>query len=285
MESLRTKNGGTFQKDELIFSKKAKSFYRVKEHPELAIEEFLDLVWSDDGQKYEKIPGKGRLNATINDMLFELMKGQYLDKHRTMPIFTHYQSNFTNSEAECLIKWVEEVLPLEVIIRNRADGSFSDRYGIPKGTALKQSTCEFTLKDDSLGDPLINDDHILALGYATDLELQYMREAALAANQIMIPFFQAIGIELIDFKLVFGRLHKIAAGDPTNLRLIGELSPDVFRLRDLKTGESLDKDIFRHGLPGLSEAYNTVLEKMSAYYRQPRKGGPGAYDEQGIPLK
>jgi len=286
MKEVKFKNGMSYQKGGLIFSKKAKAFYEVVGHPELAIMKHLNVVASDDGKKSMEIAGKGLLNSTINDMLFELLRGQYTDHYGTTPIKTHYIAMSADDQTECLIKWAEQVIALEVIVRNQAYGSFSKRYGVPEGTKLSRPTCEFTLKDDALNDPLINEDHIQVLNIATDLELQHMREVALAVNRVMIAFFNEISIDLIDFKLVFGRLHKIAAGDPTNLRLIGEISPDTCRLRDQKTQKCLDKDIFRHGLAGLSEAYSSVSDKMIAYRKQcNRSYGIGSYDENGNALK
>lgn len=155
-------------------------------------------------------------------------------------------------------------IPLEAIARNQAYGSLCCNYGTAEGTKFECPNCEFTFKDDTRNDPTIAEDNIWAAGIATDIEVSHMREVALAVNQILIGFFQEISIELINFKLVLGREQDMI-GDCTNLRIIGEISPGICRLRDIKTGACLDKDIFRRGLTvdNLAKAYNAVSKKMT----------------------
>lgn len=291
--NIRSKMGdeNTYSIGELVFQKKAKAFYSVKEHPDLMIMRHLDIVASDDGEEQEAIAGKGRLNSAISSTLFELLGGQYVDTHQTTPIKTHYIGLVQNHPESCLIRRMAQVIPIEVIVRNRAYGSFIDKYGsifgVNEGVQFEQPTCEFTLKDDARRDPIIPWDHIIALNIATKIELKHMREVALAVNQILIEFFKVINIDLVDFKLVFGRQGDVV-GDFTNLRIIGEISPDTCRLRDVETKQCLDKDIFRRGLPGLSDAYKVVSQKMADYRRQQecvRVGIPASYDADGISLK
>lgn len=279
------KNGDRYQRGSLISQKKAKALYEVDDHPELMIMRFLDIVASDDGRTTMDAPGKGRFCGTINDMMFELLRRQYVDRHNTIPIKTHYISAAMNDPAECLVWRVKQPIALEVIVRNWAYGSFCRKYGVAEGMRFERPVCEFTLKDDTRNDPLIPEEHIWALEIADRLETEHMRSVALAANRILSEFFHLVGIELIDFKLVFGRISNVM-GDYSNLYVIGEISPDTCRLRDIKTGKCLDKDIFRKGLEGLPEAYQTVSQKLLAY-RNPEKHKHVAddYDENGIPFK
>lgn len=290
-QTLVTQSGEIYRKGEKVWQKKAKAFFAVEGHPELLIMRCLDVAASDDGQVEEQIPGKGKLNATISSILFELLHGRYADQHQSAPIKTHFVSASQNDPAECLVRRMAQVVPLEVIVRNRAYGSFvrdyGADYGVVEGERFAQPICAFTLKNDARRDPLIPNDHILALGIATQLEIDHMREVALAVNRVLIEFFQAINIDLADFKLVFGRQSDVV-GDYTNLRIIGEISPDTCRLRDIKTGKCLDKDIFRQGLSGLTEAYAVVSQKMLDQRDKDRKKGnkgDDAYDEFGNPLK
>lgn len=291
--NIRFKAGdeNTYDIGELVSRKKAKAFYSVKGHPDLMMMRHLDIVTSDDGGEKEKIVGKGRLNSAISSTLFELLSGQYVDSHQTTPIKTHYVGLVQNHPESCIIRRMAQVIPIEVIVRNRAYGSFIDKYGpifgVNEGAQFEQPTCEFTLKDDARHDPIIPWDHIVALNIATEIELKHMREVALAVNQILIEFFKVINIDLVDFKLVFGRQSDVV-GDFTNLRIIGEISPDTCRLRDIETKQCLDKDIFRRGLPGLSEAYEVVSQKIAEHRRQQeqvRIGIATLYDADGVSLK
>lgn len=255
------------QKGDIAIRKKTKDFYAVADHQGLLVMRFLDIITSDNGRTREEIPGKGELSATISKMLFELLSSRYVDRHHSIPIKTHYLGHSLDNPAECLVESMAQSIPLETLIRNRAYGSYCSRYKVAEGTKFEEPFCEFTLKDDARDDPPISVEEIIALGIATDIELEHMREVALAVNQILISFFQEIGIELIDFKLVFGRRGNVV-GDYTNIRIVGEISPDTCRLREIKTGKILDKDIYRQGLPGLSEAYAAVMQKMIEYDRE-----------------
>ncbi len=274
------------ERGKLLYRGSTNQLYAVRDHPELLIIRHLDKVTRDNSTKSISIPGKGVLVNQISNTLLELLNGKHTNpENRHTPIKTHFFAPF--SETEVLVWRVEEPMPLEVIIRNRADGSFSRKYGVPVGQALARPICEFTLKNDQLKDPLMNDDQILALELAHRCELDHMREVALAANRIMQEFFLEINIELIDFKLDFGRLTKSARGDYTNLRIIGEISPDTCRLIDRSSGKYLDKEIFRQGLPGLAEAYETVSQKISERSRElaNRHMLLNYYDGDGRPMK
>lgn len=263
METVVFEDGHKYYRGNICLRKKTKDFYLVEDELRLLIMRCLDVITpDDDGTIQSEIPGKGKMNARISSMLFNLLSGRHTDEIGSTPIRTHYISRSVTDESECLVYRMAQAIPLEVIVRNFAYGSYVARTGTPEGTPFETPVCEFTLKDDARHDPLISRTEIEASGIATRLELEYMEEVALAANQIMGSFFREIGIELIDFKSVFGRQGDVI-GDYTNIRLIGELSPDVCRLRDIKTGASLDKDIYRHELTGLTEAYMAVLQRMT----------------------
>ena len=148
-----------------------------------------------------------------------------------------------------------QIVPLEVIVRNIAAGSMSKRLGIPEGTVLKKPVVEFSYKDDALGDPLINDDHALALGAATEEELATIKALALKVNDILKEYFAEIGVTLVDFKLEFGRYKG-------GIVLADEISPDTCRFWDSKTGEKLDKDRFRRDLDDVDKGYREIKKRM-----------------------
>ena len=159
------------------------------------------------------------------------------------------------SDRETLVKSVH-IVPLEVIIRNVSAGSFAKRYGVEEGIVFADPTVEYSYKNDELGDPMINDSHILAMGFATEAEIALIREYALKINDILSEYLRDLGIELIDFKLEFG---KTADG---TIVLADEISPDTCRFWDTKTGEKLDKDRFRRDLGGVEDAYHEILRRL-----------------------
>ena len=177
-------------------------------------------------------------------MLFKLLEAK--------GIKTHFVKEL--SDRETLVKRVE-IVPLEVIVRNIAAGSLSKKLGIPEGTQLKSTVLEFCYKNDELGDPMINEYHILAAGYAEKAEVDAITDMALKVNQILIDFFKAINIELVDFKLEFGRCNG-------EIILADEISPDTCRLWDSRTHEKLDKDRFRRDMGGVEEAYAEVFARL-----------------------
>jgi len=206
--------------------------------------EYKDDATAFNGEKKGQIYEKGVVNNRMANLLF-----RHLEQ---AGIPTHFVEEL--SPRETIVKAVE-ILPLEVIIRNVAAGSFSKRYGVPEGQSLAQTVLEFSLKDDDLGDPLINDDHILALELASESQLQKIREFAFRINEILSGFFDEIGLKLVDFKLEFG----LFKGE---ILLADEISPDTCRLWDKITGEKMDKDRFRRDLGNVEEAYQEVLKRV-----------------------
>lgn len=166
---------------------------------------------------------------------------------------THYVEEL--SDRETAVKKVK-IVPLEVIIRNTAAGSFSKRYGVPEGKKLPVTVLEFSYKNDDLGDPLINDSQALAMELATPEEIQTIKNMALKVNEVMKEFFKTLNINLIDFKLEFGRFKG-------QIILADEISPDTCRFWDMTTGEKLDKDRFRRDMGGVEDAYKEVFARLT----------------------
>ncbi|MEN2981188.1 MAG: phosphoribosylaminoimidazolesuccinocarboxamide synthase [Thermus sp.] len=205
---------------------------------------FKDEATAFNARKRGLIPGKGVVNNKVSAALF-----RYLEAHG---IRTHFLEEV--SEREMRVKRVE-ILPLEVILRFRAAGSFAKRYGLEEGTPLKGPLVEFSLKNDALGDPLICPEAILALGLAGEAELEGVRATTLKVGELLRAFFAERGLEVVDFKLEFGRREG-------EILLADEISPDTMRLWDMETGEPLDKDRFRKDLGGVAEAYQEVLRRV-----------------------
>jgi len=232
---------------ELLYEGKAKRIYKTDEE-NVVLVEYKDSATAFNGEKKAEIMGKGRLNNEITSLLFLKLKEQGIESHFIKRI----------SEKEQLVKKVT-IIPLEVVVRNVAAGSFSKRLGIEEGTPLSAPLVEFYLKDDALGDPLVTVDHILELKAATAEEITILREKALEVDAVLSSFFAEIGINLIDFKLEFGK-------DPQGkILLADEISPDTCRLWDQKTNEKLDKDVFRRDLGSLTDAYETILTRLGGH--------------------
>ena len=234
------------KKLEQIYEGKAKKVFRTDD-PELYIVDYKDDATAFNGQKKGTIAGKGVIN---NQMTNHLMR-----RIEEAGIPTHFVREL--SERETLVKKVS-IVPLEVIVRNRAAGSFAQRYGVEEGVVFDQPTIEFSYKNDALGDPLINRYHALALHLATAEELDTIQRYAFAVNDLLQAFWSGCGVTLVDFKLEFGRLS-----DGT-IVLADEISPDTCRLWDAKTGEKLDKDRFRRDLGGVEDAYSEVMRRLLA---------------------
>ena len=232
------------EKREMLYEGKAKRVYAT-EDPELLIVSYKDDATAFNGLKKGTIAGKGVIN---NEMSNRLM--QRLEK---AGVPTHFVEEL--SERETLVKRVQ-IVPLEVIIRNIAAGSFSKRYGVAEGVVFSQPTIEFSYKNDELGDPLLNTSHALALGLATQEEIDTIRRLAFQTNDLLRAFWSSCGVTLVDFKLEFGRLY-----DGTVI-LADEISPDTCRLWDAATGEKLDKDRFRRDLGGVEDAYAEVMRRL-----------------------
>lgn len=232
------------EKGDLLYEGKAKRIYATDD-AELVWIEYKDSATAFNGEKKAEIAGKGTLNNKITSLLFSQLAVNGIPSHFVQQL----------SETEQLVKRVT-IIPLEVVVRNYAAGSFSKRLGMEEGIKLWRPLVEFYLKDDALGDPLLTEDHIYELQLATKQEVEELKQRALKVNAILTGFFEEINIRLIDFKLEFGK-------DPEGeILLADEISPDTCRLWDLKTNEKLDKDVFRRDLGSLTEAYETVLEKI-----------------------
>lgn len=229
---------------ELLYEGKAKRIFSTDEEQTVLIE-YKDSATAFNGQKKADITGKGRLNNEITSLLFLKLQEQGIPSHFIKRI----------SETEQLVKRVT-IIPLEVVVRNIAAGSLSKRLGIEEGKELTKPLVEFYLKNDDLGDPLLTTDHIYELNIATEEELTILKEKALKINTVLSSFFTELGINLIDFKLEFG---KDSEGE---ILLADEISPDTCRLWDKKTNEKLDKDVFRRDLGSLTEAYETILARL-----------------------
>jgi phosphoribosylaminoimidazole-succinocarboxamide synthase len=229
----------------LLYEGKAKKIWETQD-PNLLISEFKDSLTAFNGEKKSSAEGKGALNNAISTELFKYLNAKGVP--------THYVD--TLDENHMLHKRAE-VIFIEVIVRNIATGSLSRNLGIEDGKVLPFTLVEFDYKNDELGDPKLNDQHclILELVHSTD-ELDYIRYQARRINTILSELYAELGIKLVDFKLEFGR------DSDGNIILIDELSPDNFRLWDAQTNEKLDKDRFRQGLGGLTEAYSDVLNRL-----------------------
>ncbi len=231
------------QKLEQLYEGKAKRVYKT-ENEDYVIVSYKDDATAFNGLKKGTIEGKGEINNLMSNKLF-----QYLEKNG---VETHFVE--TLNERDTVVKSVE-IVPLEVIVRNVAAGSFSKRLGVEEGTNFDEPTVEFSYKNDELGDPLINDDFAVALKLATREEIKIIKEAALKVNKLLKEFFIESNIKLIDFKLEFGRYHgKIILAD--------EISPDTCRLWDKNTNEKLDKDRFRRDMGNVEGAYLEVRNRL-----------------------
>ena len=232
------------QKKEQLYEGKAKKVYST-ENPDYVIVSYKDDATAFNGLKKGTIVGKGVINNKMSNLMMAMLEKKGIQTHFVEEI----------DDRKTYVKKVD-IIPLEVIIRNKAAGSFSKRLGIPEGTALKCSTLEFSYKDDDLGDPLINSYMAKAIGAATQEEIDTITDYAFKVNDFLKAFFREIGIELIDFKLEFG---KTADG---TIVLADEISPDTCRYWDIETGEHLDKDRFRRDLGDPEGAYQEVFKRL-----------------------
>lgn len=228
---------------EMLYEGKAKKVFTT-DNPDAYIVQYKDDATAFNGLKKGTITGKGVINNRMSNMLFAMLEKKGVPTHLIEEL----------SERETAVKKVE-IVPLEVIVRNIAAGSFSKRFGVEEGRVLSCPTLEFCLKDDALGDPMINNSHILALDVATAEELETISTLTMKINEELKAFFLTIGIELVDFKIEFGRYHG-------QIILADEISPDTCRLWDVKTHDKLDKDRFRRDLGGVEEAYQEVMRRL-----------------------
>ncbi len=235
------------QKLEQIYEGKAKRVYNTDD-PDYCIVSYKDDATAFNGLKRGTIVGKGIVNNRMSNSMMTLLAEEGVP--------THFVEEL--NERETLVRKVS-IIPLEVIVRNIAAGSFSRRYGVEEGMVFDEPTVEFSYKNDELGDPLLNDDHALALGLATRKEMELIRTYALRIDGILQGFWDECGITLVDFKLEFGRLP-----DGTII-LADEISPDTCRLWDTATGQKLDKDRFRRDLGSVEEAYAEIMRRLQEH--------------------
>lgn len=234
-------------KKEQLYEGKAKKVFKT-EDDELLIVSYKDDATAFNGLKKGMIAGKGVINNKMSNLLM-----QRLEK---AGVPTHFVEEL--SDRDTLVKRVS-IVPLEVIVRNIAAGSFSKRYGVEEGTHFDSPTIEFSYKNDELGDPLINDYHAVAMKLATPEEIEKIKEYSFAVNEQLKAFWKECGVTLVDFKLEFGKLSD------GSIVLADEISPDTCRLWDSKTGEKLDKDRFRRDMGGVEDAYNEIMKRLSEH--------------------
>ena len=236
------------EKGQLLYEGKAKRLYATDEQGILWVE-YKDSATAFNGEKKAEIAGKGTLNNKITSLLFEKLQMAGIASHFVKQLSDHEQ----------LVRQVS-IIPIEVVARNVVAGSMAKRLGLEEGTVLKKPVVEFYYKDDALGDPLITEDHIQLLELATPQEVQELREKALKVNEVLIQFFKEAGVELVDFKIEFGRDENGA------ILLADEISPDTCRLWDMETKQKLDKDVFRRDLGNLTDAYALILSKLGGQH-------------------
>lgn len=232
------------KKGQLLYEGKAKRLYAT-EDPEILFVEYKDSATAFNGEKKEEIAGKGVLNNRITTLLFEKLQEKGIASHFVERLSDHEQ----------LVRKVD-IIPIELVVRNVVAGSLAQRLGLEEGTPLKRPIVEFYYKNDDLGDPHISTEHIDVLGIATPEEVQALYDGGLKVNDVLRPIFENVGVELIDFKLEFGR------DKDGNVLLADEISPDTCRLWDAKTKQKLDKDVFRRNLGSLTEGYEIILTRL-----------------------
>lgn len=232
------------KKLEQLYEGKAKRVFKTDD-PELYIVDYKDDATAFNGQKKGTIENKGVVNNRVSNYLMKKLEEQGIP--------THYVEEI--SDRETIVKKVE-IIPLEVIVRNIAAGSLSKRLGLPEGTKMAKTVLEYSYKDDELGDPMINDYHIFAMDIVTKEELALIADYAFKINDYLTKFFAGIGIELVDFKIEFGK-----TSDGTII-LADEISPDTCRFWDAKTHEKLDKDRFRRDMDNVDEGYKEIMKRL-----------------------
>ena len=230
---------------EMKYEGKAKRVYAT-ENPQEYVVEYKDDATAFNAQKRGSWQGKGATNNAITAHLYPQLEAAGIP--------THFIEKLSDREQR--VKAVT-IVPVEVIVRNTAAGSFSKRLGVEEGTKLSRPVVEYCYKSDELGDPLINTDTALALGWAEEKDLKRIRELALKIRDFLVPYFEQRGVNLIDFKLEFGKLP-----DGT-IVLADEISPDTCRFWDAQTNEKMDKDRFRRDLGGMEEAYAEMLRRVT----------------------
>jgi phosphoribosylaminoimidazole-succinocarboxamide synthase len=236
-----------------LYEGKAKRLFSTDQPDELLME-FKDSATAFNGAKKAEFENKGRFNKALTTLLYKTLEA------RGVP--THYLRDA--GEIAIVVKKVT-IIPIELVVRNIVAGSLAKRLGRQEGEPLRQPLIELYFKDDALGDPMINEDHVRELNLATPQELLRLKEFGLKINELLTDIFAGAGLTLVDFKLEFGRL----AADPATLVLADEISPDTCRLWDARTGEKMDKDRFRRDLGSVMESYAEVLRRLENQLAQP----------------
>lgn len=231
-------------KTEQMYEGKAKKVFATDDE-NCCIVSYKDDATAFNGLKKGTILGKGAINNRVTNHLMKLLEKNGVP--------THFVEEL--SDRETVVKKVT-IVPLEVIVRNIAAGSLSKRLGLPEGTKMSRTVLEYCYKDDDLGDPMVNEYHIFAMNYATEEELKLIAEYSLKVNEVLTDYLKEVNIELIDFKLEFG---KTADG---TIVLADEISPDTCRFWDSVSGEKLDKDRFRRDLGGVEDAYQEIMKRL-----------------------
>lgn len=231
------------KKISLLYEGKAKKVWTT-DNSDILIVDYKDDATAFNGLKKGTIVGKGVVNNKVSNFLFKLLEKNGIP--------THYIEEI--SERETLVKKVK-IVPVEVIVRNIVAGSLSKRLGLPEGTKLSRTILEYSYKNDALGDPMINEYHIFAMELANEKEMKTIADYSFKINKILSDYMLGLGIELIDFKIEFGRFNG-------NIILADEISPDTCRFWDVKTGQKLDKDRFRRDLGNVEEAYQEILRRL-----------------------
>ena len=232
------------EKKEMLYEGKAKKVYATDD-PEVLLVDYKDDATAFNGEKKGTIVGKGVINNRVTNYMMQILEKEGVPTHFVKEI----------SDRETLVKKVS-IVPLEVIIRNISAGSFAKRYGVKEGIVFKEPTIEFSYKNDDLGDPLINDYHAIALGLATRDEIKTIKNMAFKVNSIMKDYFKKLNVDLVDFKLEFGK-----TSDGT-IVLADEISPDTCRFWDCDTHEKLDKDRFRRDMGNVEDAYKEMMKRI-----------------------
>jgi len=231
------------EKREQLYEGKAKKVFAT-DNNDVVIVDYKDDATAFNGLKKGTIVGKGVVNNKVSNFMFKMLEGRGIPTHFVEQI----------SDRETYVKKVQ-IVPIEVIVRNIAAGSLSKRLGLAEGTKLKSTVLEYSYKNDALGDPMINEYHAYAMDLATKEELETIAAYSFKINEILTSFLKDLNIELIDFKLEFGRYKgKIILAD--------EISPDTCRFWDSITGQKLDKDRFRRDLGNVEEAYQEILKRL-----------------------
>ncbi|MFS0674483.1 phosphoribosylaminoimidazolesuccinocarboxamide synthase [Ornithinibacillus sp. 179-J 7C1 HS] len=232
-------------KAELLYEGKAKKVYRSSTDSEKLVLSYKNDATAFNGKKKENFPGKGRLNNVISSLIFPYLHERGIKSHFVKRL----------NETEQLVMETN-IIPLEVVVRNLATGSITKRLGFEEKTPFIPSLVELYYKNDTLDDPIINDEHALLLTDVTHKELREIKAQALEINTVLKEFFQSIHLKLVDFKLEFGRLPN------GSIVLSDEISPDTCRLWDLETDAKMDKDVFRQGTGDLITVYEQILQRL-----------------------